>query len=395
MTLWIECARRIHLLGTPMSGRSIRPLGLALGLVFFAASPLALSQVTVHVTTAPVNGGSATDCTMTTDGNGLSLVQGSTDLRATGVTFTPAGCGQGTAVLPPTPNGFALNGVASSYGTVPATATVTWSVQNATSCVGLATLNGTGTTLVGWTDTTASSPQSRTVTFPSAGTYVLAMQCSNSANPPVTITSGAVMTTVSQGGGGGGGGTCQGPAGLTRLTTSDIAYGSDHLTQVRARSDTTEWINIWGYGSVDPAEHQQPWPGLNGSGPVIKQFGRTNFLAAHFNTGSSPMYYGRLTDMSNIGGPDVDIVLSQTCGDFSQNATYPGCSRTMPSDGTTHYNYFSNGGTAGDTNCPLQLNTDYYLNIRFHDPNSTVECAAGAAVCPLYTLNYWARWPPQ
>jgi hypothetical protein len=372
-----------------MSGRTIRPLGLALGLAFFVASPLALSQVTVHVTTAPVAGGAATNCTMTTDASGLSLVPGSTDLKATGVVFTPAGCGQGTQSLPPTPNGFALNGIATTYSTVPANATVTWSVQNATTCVGLATLNGTPTTIAGWTDNTAASPQSRSITFASPGAYVLAMQCSNSANPPVSIVSGAYATTVSQGGGGGG--SCPGPANLTgRLLTSTIFYGVDQH-DTRANVDVTEWNNIWGHATASPSEPITPWPGVSGAGPVLKDFARQKFLAAHFNTGSSPMQQGSWAYQSNWGGPNIDIVVSTTCGDFSPNTANPGCSLfNIYSDGQPSLKYFSNGGSGGRVLCPLQINTDYYLNIKYTDPTSNVECAVGSPTCPLFSINYWS-----
>jgi hypothetical protein len=371
-----------------MSGRTIRPLGLALGLAFFVASPLAFSQVTVHVTTAPVSGGTATNCTMTTDSAGLSLVPGSTDLKATGVVFSPAGCGQGTQSLPPTPNGFALNGIASTYSTVPATATVTWSVQNATTCVGIATLNGAQTTIAGWTDNTAASPQSRAITFPTAGAYVLAMQCSNSANPPITIVSGAYATVVSQGGGGGGG-ACPGPANLTgRLMTSDISYGA-YNPQARPDVDVTEWNNIWGYAGVTDPSPPMPWPGVDGAGPVIREFARNKFLAAHFNTGATPMIQGSWAYQSNIGGPNIDVVVSTVCGDFSENTTYPGCSLyNIYSDGQASLKYFSNGGNAGRTQCSLQLNTDYYLNVRYTDPTSSVECPAGSATCPMFLINH-------
>ena len=187
-------------------------------------------------------------------------------------------------------------------------------------------------------------------------------------------------------------GECTGPIGLTRLSRSDISYGAVSQ-QLRRNVDLTEWNNIWGHGTANAAEPIVPWPGVNGAGPVIRSFGRQTFVAAHFNTGSSPIYLATLTDQSNIGGPDIDVVMSATCGDFSPNPTYPGCSRfSMPSDGITHFNYFSNGGNAGQNACPLDLNTDYYLNIKLHDPTSPTDCSASNPICPLFTINYWAPW---
>ena len=162
---------------------------------------------------------------------------------------------------------------------------------------------------------------------------------------------------------------------------------------VRRNVDVTEWDNIWGHGTAGATEPVAMWPGVNGAGPVIRSFGRRTFIAAHFNTGSAPIYLATLTDQSNIGGPDIDVVMSATCGDFAPNAAHPGCSRFgMPSDGITHFNYFSNGGNPGSTACPLQLHADYYLNIKLHDPTSPTDCSASSPICPLFTINYWAPW---
>jgi hypothetical protein len=388
MTLRIECARRTHPLGNMMSGRPLRLLGLALGMAFVTASPLAFSQVRVQITTTAQNGVPPTNCVMTTDANGLSLVPGGTNLQATGVTFDPAGCGQGSGgILPPTPDNFALAGIPATISTLPSTFTVTWSVANAATCVGLASVNGFATTLAGWTDSTAASPQSRSVTITTAGNYILAMICANAASPPVSVTSQAYAVGAS-----GGGNSCPGPGGdLTRLMTSDISYGVN-ASPFRSGVDVTEWNNIWGHATT--VDLGTPWPGISGAGPVVREFNRHKFLAAHFNTGSVPMYQGSLADQSNLGGPDIDIVVSQTCGDFSPNATFPGCSiSSAPSDGQPHFKYFSNGGNAGTIWCPLQLNTDYWINIKLHDENSGTECSVANPVCPLFTINYWSPAP--
>lgn len=387
MTLRIECARRTNSPGNTMSGRMFRPLGFALGMALVMASPLAFSQVRVQITTATQNGVPPTNCVMTTDANGLSLASGGTDLRATGVTFDPPGCGQGSGggVQPPTPDNFALAGIPTTISTLPATFTVTWNVANAATCVGLAAVNGAATTLAGWTDSTAGSPQHRSVTITTPGNYILAMTCANAAVPPITVTSQAYGISATAGGGG----SCAGPGGdLTRLTSSNISYGVN-ASPFRSNVNVTEWDNIWGFAGVTQAT-PAPWPGVSGAGPVIREFNRHKFLAAHFRTGSVPMNQGSLADQSNIGGPDIDIVVSQTCGDFSPNPTYPGCSiYSAPSDGQPHFKYFSNGANPGTVWCSLQPNTDYWINIKLHDENSGTECSASNPVCPLYTINYW------
>ena len=300
-----------------MTGHSPRSLGLALAIASLVTSLPALSQVRVNVTTAA---SPPATCVMTTDANGLSLVPGTTDLKATGVTFSPAGCGQGTGGLPPpTPPNFPLSGVPAS-GTAPLSFTVAWDLVNAVTCTGSATKDGATTTIAGWTDSNAASPESRSLTLTQAGTYALTLTCGNGASPPATITS-RVATVAVSGGGGGDDGTCHGPTGLTRLTQSNITYGPVNLS-ARPNVDVKEWNNIWGHATTGDAV--TPWPGVNGAGPVIRQFGRTTFLAAHFNTGShGEPNYGVLAYASNIGGPNVDIRISQTCGDFSA-----GCSRT-------------------------------------------------------------------
>jgi hypothetical protein len=178
---------------------------------------------------------------------------------------------------------------------------------------------------------------------------------------------------------------CLAPAGLTRLMRSNITYGAQG-SAARANVDLTEWANIWGHAT--PTDAGRAWAGVSGAGPVIRAFGKHTFIAAHFNTGATAMYQGSFAYQSNIGGPDIDVVVSRACGDFASNAPMPGCSVTMPSDGLPHLKYFSNAAPPGSTQCSLALNTDYWINIRMHDPLSSVECAG--TICPLFTINYWA-----
>jgi hypothetical protein len=179
-------------------------------------------------------------------------------------------------------------------------------------------------------------------------------------------------------------GACTGPAGLTRLTRSNITYGAVGSV-ARQNVDLTEWNNIWGHAT--PTDAVAPWPGVNGAGPVIRRFGRTTFLAAHFNTGTHGVpNFGVIAYASNIGGPDVDIRISETCGDFSADAANPACLVTAASDDSPAIRWKFGTGNTGSY-CNLKPGTDYYLNIKYHDPASPTECPAGSSVCPFYTVN--------
>ena len=120
--------------------------------------------------------------------------------------------------------------------------------------------------------------------------------------------------------------------------------------------------------------------------------GRYNYVAAHFHTGAnSSGQYGYLVYATNIGGPNIDLRISQTCGDFSGAPANPACSKSnVASDGNPSINWWVKQGNVG-TYCNLQPDTDYYLNVRFTNPASTVECAANQYVCPLYLVSNWGH----
>lgn len=177
---------------------------------------------------------------------------------------------------------------------------------------------------------------------------------------------------------------CTGPEGLTRLTRSNVTYGAVGATP-RYNVDLTEWNNIWGHATSNDA--MTLWPGVNGAGPVIRAFKRHGFLAAHFNTGGYDVpTYGVIAYASNIGGPNVDIRISQTCGDFSEDVADPACLVQAASDDSPAIRWKFGTGNTGSY-CNLQPNTDYYINIKYHDPASAIECPVGANACPFYTVN--------
>lgn len=334
--------------------------------LLLAVNAPASAQTTIRMTTTQ-----GQPCVAVTDANGLTLIPGSTDLQATGVTLTGAGCGGGDST-PTSPNGLAL--VATPAAPTAGVAfSVAWQVSNASSCIGTVT-SGSAGNVSGWTQ--VNSPTSpRSVTISAAGLYTLTLTCSNGANP-VTLTSPPLQLVV-----GGGGATCTVPGHpeLSQITSSDINYGA-YPTPVRTGVDVREYDNIWGHFNATDA--LVPWPGRNGSGPNIKNFQRTSFLAAHFHTGTDTTRFGFWT-APYTSFLAMDMTVSTTCGDFT--AAPSGCIATnVAAPGNTMVSWTF--ATNNQTKCILQPNTDYWVNVKYHDPNSNAGCAVGVTNCVLPTL---------
>ena len=314
------------------------------------------AQVTIHLTTT-----TQATCDVTTDANGLRLGANGTDLTATGVTLSGTGCGGGGGA--PTPNNFPL--VVLPAAPITGTPfTVSWAVTGATSCSGSASLNGSSTSLSGWTDvTTATTP--RTVTASTAGTYSLSLTCSNTSG---SVTSAPATVVVAQGSGGD---SCP-VSPRTRATVSDIHYlpetGGPH---VRHNVDLTVWNNIWGYideNGTTPI----PWPGSSGSSPTIWTLGKTQYLAAKFHTGA--VLSGFYKSVSYGAGPLVDAAISQTCGDFAPADV--GCRATSISSQDQAFMHWK-PIPSDNFHCGLLPNTDYYFNMQFQDINTTGPGCSG------------------
>ena len=327
--------------------------------VFSVASiSTASAQVTLHLTTPQ-----QTTCTVTTDANGLSLVPGTTDLQATGVTFSGNAC---SGVAPPTPANFALSAPATvSTGSA---FSVSWNVTGATACAGAATLAGNPTTLAGWTDSTSATPP-RSVTAPVDGTYVLTLVCSNTGGL-VTSTPATVVAST------GNGDNCINPA--NRLTTSNIAYVPSAGT--RQGVSLTSWDNIWGNSTA--TDTTVAWPGRHDSQPSILQFDRNKYIAAKIvvPVGQGPSY-GWIVHTEYNYGLDLTTSISTTCGDF--NPVNPLCkSVTLSGQNLTQWRV----GTGGF--CPMLPGTTYYFNIEATNPaQGTTTCAASSPTCVIGTSN--------
>lgn len=348
-----------HYVGISMSVALRRIVSLVSALALFA-SGIASAQVTIHLTTTQ-----QTSCDVTTDASGLRLVAGSTDLVATGVTLSGTGCGGGSG--PPSPNNFPLSVLpASPVSGTPFT--VSWTVSGATTCSGSADLNGSSTTLSGWSDvTTATSP--RTVVASSAGTYTLSLTCSNASG---SVTSQPATVVVSQGGGGD---LCP-VTPRTRALVSDIHYLPEPPAHVRHAVDLTLWDNIWGH--LNESDNVIPWPGPNGASPTIATLQKTEYVAAKFHVpaGTLSTLSGFYKNVSYGAGPNLDMSISTACGDFAP--AQAGCVVTdVPSNdqGLVYWRMVN----PSNFYCQLTPNTDYFLNLQFHDINTTGPGCTGTA----------------
>jgi hypothetical protein len=328
--------------------------------VFSVASiSTASAQVTLHLTTPQ-----QTTCTVTTDANGLSLVPGTTDLQATGVTFSGPAC---SGVPAPTPANFALSAPATvSTG---AAFSVNWNVTGATACAGSATLAGNPTTLAGWTDSTSATPP-RSVTPPVDGTYVLTLVCSNTGGSVTSLPATVVAST------GGGTDNCINPG--SRLTSSSIAYVPSAGT--RSGVDLTLWDNIWGHSTS--GDTTVGFPGRHDSQPSILSFDRTKYIAAKIvvpaGQGAS---YGWIVHTEYNYGLDLTTAISTTCGDF--NPVNPLC-KSVTTSGMNLTPWRVGGGNF----CPLLAGQTYYFNIEATNPaQGTTTCAASSPTCVIGTSN--------
>jgi len=165
----------------------------------------------------------------------------------------------------------------------------------------------------------------------------------------------------------------------TRLFNSNISYGV--FPPFRPAAYLGEYDNIWGHNT--PYDGVTAWPGVAGAAPVIKEFHRWNYIAAHFRTPStvSPGFASRFVNPTAIGGPNSTMAISRACGDFANHLPTPGClSRDVPTaDAQMVYWQFSTWSP--QTACNLETDTDYYVNIIQSDEDSHTECAGD--ICPV------------
>jgi hypothetical protein len=172
--------------------------------------------------------------------------------------------------------------------------------------------------------------------------------------------------------------TC--PAG--RQIYSDIGYvGDNNSGDLRYHVDVREWENIWGHAS--PNDATIPWPGRANSAPVIADFGKFTYIAAHFTVPAvaPPTWLGWITHTDYNYGHNLTGAISTQCGDFSPSAQ---ACFIQSISGQPLVPWRTNAGSF----CRLQPNTDYYLNLEMTDPDEpSPTCAHGAEVCAIGTAN--------
>lgn len=201
----------------------------------------------------------------------------------------------------------------------------------------------------------------------------------------IASTSGISDTLFADGFDGSAAETC--PSGeLTRLLVRDIIYpNTSGSSNARRNVDLTSFENIWGHANY--TDSVTAWPGLNGAVPAIEGFGKTNYVAAKFHVpaGFSPTVYGILGYSSYYSGPALTMAISQSCGDFDPaTATCVSTHSTGESFSKWVIAPYANG-------CPLDSDTDYYVNLKMADPQPS-DCD-GRSTCTLSTNNRLATQP--
>jgi len=341
------------------------------GPLFLVAIPKAEAQVTLNLTTTQ-----QTNCTVTTDAQGIRLVPGGTDLIATGVTLSGTGCGtQGGGA--PTPNPSFTITPSPTGGVVGTTFQLAWAVVGATSCTGAASLDGSSTSVPGWTDVTSNTTISpRTVTLNTAGTYQFNLTCSNAVGSTSGSTSVVVTTT------GGGGGNC--PAG--RQTTAQVCYAIGSGPINCTSRDMTQFSGLFGHQT--PTDTGIDFPGYSGLSIVLKDASKAagSYFAAQFTMPAAldAHEFGKIYKGDTYGTHPMTFSISPTCGDFTNvpNPTLCTGIQTVPSDsfGVGWKNSINTAIAA----CPLTPGQPYYLNFKFTTPpTDSVNCNSTTCYMPL------------
>lgn len=161
---------------------------------------------------------------------------------------------------------------------------------------------------------------------------------------------------------------------VTLRGRSDIWY----LPGVRIRHnvDVTAWDNVWGH--IDELDGLTLWPGVPGASPTIHTVGRTEYVAAKFHVPALalPTLTGTFVHVSYGGGPNIDMTISRTCGDF--RTVEQGCwVHDDPGDDAPMLRWRLGAGNR--FYCHLDPDTDYFVNMRFTDPHATGPDCSGAS----------------
>jgi hypothetical protein len=165
-----------------------------------------------------------------------------------------------------------------------------------------------------------------------------------------------------------------------RQVLANIAYGACVIDNV----DVTQWSNIWGYDCS--TGDTVPFPGVTGTpsgDPTILNFGRTTYIAAHLHVPDDLPQgtYGWLVHTEYNYGADMTSSFSANCGDF--NPPNPLC-KTVATSGMNLTPWRVGAGNF----CPLAQGHDYYLNLKFTDPEQgTATCPSDSSFCAVGIVN--------
>lgn len=168
------------------------------------------------------------------------------------------------------------------------------------------------------------------------------------------------------------GGACVDDPHRVRMLTTTVGYDVHDTGDLLV--DATQFEQIFGRASVsDPST--SPFPGVSGTGPVFHWIFSGEYYSGAFHTPVAGRWNGSLIVQSNdsrgcrnldgspgpCGQPYFDISISRQCNDYGDSANY--VVMNVPSDTMPHL-LWSLGFVPGD----LRPDSDYYLNIRMHDP---------------------------
>jgi hypothetical protein len=170
---------------------------------------------------------------------------------------------------------------------------------------------------------------------------------------------------------------------LTLRRRSDVLYlpGTAH---VRHDVDVTQWDNIWGH--INEVDNLVLWPGAPGASPTVKTIGKTEYLAAKFHVpiDALPTLSGTFKHVSYGGGPNVDVTISRTCGDFE--TIQQGCwVSDLPANDAPGIRW--RVSSSNRMYCHLDPGSDYFLNVRFTDPHTTGPDCQGLS-CQMTLQQY-------
>lgn len=173
------------------------------------------------------------------------------------------------------------------------------------------------------------------------------------------------------------------PAG--RQIRADIGYRYNLTDANVARNvDVTQADNIWGRTAPNGTILEFPWANYFA---VIVNLQRDGYVAALWRV--PPDAIAEITGMFSHGetmaGPNVDMSISQYCGDFEPGHAICLRTNTGPGGILTKYKMPEPPGFA----CPLVPGNSYFVNIRMTNPDAMHHDCDGAT-CTVTIQNNWS-----